>query len=173
MGANIDYAIVISGRYMELKNKMSHRDAIIQTMNLSFPTIITSGCILAIAGGLIGQLSSEATIVGIGQALGRGTVISLIVVMFVLPQILLLGGGIIEKTSFSVPKKLRRHTSSGRIIVDGLVRGNISGTVNGIFKGTIDGNADLNIISGNAENVISGLLPDKENTDVICGEESI
>lgn len=173
MGANIDYAIVISGRYMELKNKMNHRDAIIQTMNLSFPTIITSGCILAIAGGLIGQLSSEATIVGIGQALGRGTVISLIVVMFVLPQILLLGGGIIEKTSFSVPKKLRRHTSSGRIIVDGLVRGNISGTVNGIFKGTIDGNADLNIISGNAENVISGLLPDKENSDIICGEESI
>lgn len=173
MGANIDYAIVISGRYMELKNKMSHRDAIIQTMNLSFPTIITSGCILAIAGGLIGQLSSEATIVGIGQALGRGTVISLIVVMFVLPQILLLGGGIIEKTSFSVPKKLRRHTSSGRIIVDGLVRGNISGTVNGIFKGTIDGNADLNIISGNAENVISGLLPDKENAEVICGEEGV
>lgn len=152
MGANIDYAIVISGRYMELKNKMSHRDAIIQTMNLSFPTIITSGSILAIAGGLIGQLSSEATIVGIGQALGRGTVISLIVVMFVLPQILLLGGGIIDKTSFSVPTKLRRYSSSGKIIVDGLVRGNISGTVNGIFKGTIDGSADLNIISGNAQN---------------------
>lgn len=152
MGANIDYAIVISGRYMELKNKMSHRDAIIQTMNLSFPTIITSGSILAIAGALIGQLSSEATIVGIGQALGRGTVISLIIVMFVLPQILLLGGGIIEKTSFSVKSKIRRHTSSGKIIVDGLVRGNISGTVNGIFKGTIDGDADLNIISGTAKN---------------------
>ena len=131
---------------------MSHRDAIIQTMNLSFPTIITSGSILAIAGALIGQLSSEATIVGIGQALGRGTVISLIIVMFVLPQILLLGGGIIEKTSFSVKSKIRRHTSSGKIIVDGLVRGNISGTVNGIFKGTIDGDADLNIISGTAEN---------------------
>lgn len=152
MGANIDYAIVISGRYMELKNKMSHRDAIIQTMNLSFPTIITSGSILAIAGGLIGQLSSEATIVGIGQALGRGTVISLIIVMFVLPQILLLGGGIIEKTSFSVKTKLRRYSSSGKIIVDGLVRGNISGTVNGIFKGTIDGDADLSVISGSARN---------------------
>lgn len=153
MGANIDYAIVISSRYMDLKNKMSHREAIIETMNLSFPTIITSGSILAIAGGLIGQLSSEATIVGIGQALGRGTIISLIVVMFVMPQILLLGGGIIEKTSFSVKSRLKRFGSNkGKLIVDGLIRGNVNGTVSGIFKGTIDGDADIALISGTADN---------------------
>ena len=50
MGANIDYAIVISGRFMELKNTMSKRDAIIETMNFAFPTIITSGSMLALAG---------------------------------------------------------------------------------------------------------------------------
>ena len=50
MGANIDYAIVISGRFMELKEKMNKKDAIIETMNFAFPTIITSGSMLAIAG---------------------------------------------------------------------------------------------------------------------------
>ena len=53
MGANIDYAIVISGRYMELKDKMSKEQAIIETMNFAFPTIVTSGTMLAIAGILI------------------------------------------------------------------------------------------------------------------------
>ena len=90
MGANIDYAIVISSRFGELKRTMNHRDAIIETMNLAFPTIITSGLMLAIAGTLIGRLTSEAAIAGIGQCLGRGTFISIFLVMLVLPQILLL-----------------------------------------------------------------------------------
>lgn len=45
MGANIDYAIVVANRYQELKEQMHHRDAIIETMNFAFPTIITSGTI--------------------------------------------------------------------------------------------------------------------------------
>ena len=48
MGANIDYAIVISGRYMELKDKMSKDQAIIETMNFAFPTIVTSGTMLSL-----------------------------------------------------------------------------------------------------------------------------
>ena len=148
MGANIDYAIVIASRYMELKNEMSHQDAIIETLNFAFPTIITSGTILAVAGILIGQMTSEAAIVGIGQSLGRGTILSIFLVMFVLPQILLLGGTVVEKTSFSVPSAIRRRGASGRVRVDGMVRGEISGTVSGMVHAVVDGKVDLNLISG-------------------------
>ena len=125
MGANIDYAIVIASRYMELKGEMSHQDAIIETMNFAFPTIITSGTILAVAGTLIGQMTSDAAIVGIGQSLGRGTILSIFLVMFVLPQILLLGATVVDKTSFSVHGAIRRRSTSGRVRVDGMVRGEI------------------------------------------------
>ena len=148
MGANIDYAIVIASRYMELKNEMSHQDAIIETMNFAFPTIITSGTILAVAGILIGQMTSEAAIVGIGQSLGRGTILSIFLVMFVLPQILLLGGTVVEKTSFSMPSAIRRRGASGRVRVDGMVRGEISGTVSGMVHAVVEGKVDLNLISG-------------------------
>ncbi len=102
MGANIDYAIVIANRYQELKSRMDHRQAMIETLNFAFSTVITSGTILCVAGTLIGQMTSSVSIAGIGQSLGRGTIISMILVMFVLPQILLIGGGIVDKTSFSV-----------------------------------------------------------------------
>ena len=148
MGANIDYAIVIASRYMELKNEMSHQDAIIETMNFAFPTIITSGTILAVAGILIGQMTSEAAIVGIGQSLGRGTILSIFLVMFVLPQILLLGGTVVEKTSFSMPSAIRRRGASGRVRVDGMVRGEISGTISGMVHAVVEGKVDLNLISG-------------------------
>ena len=148
MGANIDYAIVIASRYMELKNEMSHQDAIIETMNFAFPTIITSGTILAVAGILIGQMTSEAAIVGIGQSLGRGTILSIFLVMCGLPQIFRLGGTVVEKTSFSVPSAIRRRGASGRVRVDGMVRGEISGTVSGRVHAVVDGKVDLNLISG-------------------------
>ena len=150
MGANIDYAIVVANRYQELKEQMHHRDAIIETMNFAFPTIITSGTILAVAGTLIGLMTSTASITGIGQNLGRGTIISILLVMFVLPQILLIGGKVVDKTSFSMPNVSKKHTSHGRVRVDGMVRGEIHGVVSGIIHATVDGDVDLNLISGSA-----------------------
>ena len=147
MGANIDYAIVISSRYQELKTKMPHKEAIIETMNIAFPTILTSGSILASSGFLIGMMTSHAAIVGIGQSLGRGTIISMALVMFVLPQILLIGSGIVDKTSFSMPKtSLTRLSSTGHVRVDGMVRGEIHGYVNGVIRADINGDVDLSLI---------------------------
>ena len=150
MGANIDYAIVIASRYMELKNEMPHEQAIIETMNFAFPTIITSGSILAVSGMLIGKMTSEAAIVGIGQSLGRGTIISILLVMFVLPQILLLGGVIVDKTSFTVPSAIKKKKASGRVRVDGVVRGEISGMVSGTVHAIVEGDVNVNLISGTA-----------------------
>ena len=148
MGANIDYAIVIATRYQELKDKMDHKQAIIETLNFAFPTVLTSGTILTVAGTLIGRMTSEAAIAGIGQSLGRGTIISMFLVLFVLPQILLLGSDLADKTSFAVPKMIRKKEASGRVYVDGIVSGEINGAVSGTMRASIDGDVNLNIISG-------------------------
>ena len=148
MGANIDYAIVIASRFQETKTKMHHRDAIIETLNFAFPTIITSGSILSISGFLIGRMTSEPVIAGIGESLGRGTVISIIMVMFALPQILLIGSKVIDRTSFAVPNVIHRHAADGRIRLDGVVRGEIHGTVSGVVRAIVDGDVNVTVISG-------------------------
>ena len=148
MGANIDYAIVIASRYQELKVKMAQRSAIVETLNFAFPTIITSGAIMSICGFLIGSMTSEPTIAGIGESLGRGTVISIIIVMFALPQILLIGSRIIDKTSFSVPSVVAKKAGHGSMTVNGLVYGHINGTVRGIMRATVEGDIDLTMVSG-------------------------
>lgn len=168
MGANIDYAIVISSRYLELKKEMPPKQAIVESLNQAFPTILTSGAILAAAGILIGQLSSEGVISSIGTCLGRGTIISIFLVMGVLPQILLLGDIIIEKTAFTmkVPDKLQR--ASGMVYVNGRVRGYISGMVDANIRGVVKG--ELRAMVDNAE-----LMPMAETgTDMeIAAEEGI
>ena len=151
MGANIDYAIVISGRFMELKDKMPKKDAIIETMNFAFPTIVTSGTMLALAGIFIGQMSSDGAVCGIGQCLGRGTILSIFTVMFVLPQILLLGEKIIERTSFAVSMPLKLERTTGLMRIDGIVQGLINGVIVGEVHGLVRGEANLLVNMGKLE----------------------
>ena len=144
MGANIDYAIVISSWYNELKATMSRREAIVQALNLSFPTVLTSGSILSAAGFLIARITTEPAIVGIGACLCRGTLISMFLVMFILPQILYLGDTIVEKTRFNIKvPEVSRAQASGIVYVNGRVRGRVSGTVDanihGIIRGDVSG----------------------------------
>lgn len=169
MGANIDYAIVISSRYMELKKLMPIRDAMIETLNLAFPTIITSGTMLASAGIVIGFMTSNETISAIGCYLGSGTLLSIFLVMCVLPQILLLGDILIEKTSFTIKTGTSVRSEAGLMRIHGRVRGSISGVIDaeidGVFRGTLNAMVDV----GNVENTPVELLP--ENTGGAGKEE--
>ncbi len=148
MGANIDYAIVIAGRYTELRQTMGKRDAIIDTMNLSFPTIITSGTMLAVAGTLIGKMTSDCAIYGIGKCLGRGTIISILITMFVLPQILLVGDKVIELTAFVMNVPLSTKQRSGTMRIDGAIRGHIDGNITGVIHAVVKGNVSAFIENG-------------------------
>lgn len=148
MGANIDYAIVIASRYTELRETMGRKESIINTMNLSFPTIITSGSMMAVSGILIGKMTSDVAIFGIGKSLGRGTLISIFVTMFVLPQILLAGDKIIEKTAFVMNMPVRTKNVTGLMRVDGLVRGRIEGTVTGTMSAIVRGNVSAYVEAG-------------------------
>lgn len=151
MGATIDYAIVISNRYMQLKQEMPLNQAIVETLNQSFPTIFTSGSILTCAGFLIGMIASDATVASIGIALGRGTLISIILVLFVLPQILLFGDWIIQKTALTINLSKVSVQTGGRVLVKGRVKGYIEGEIDadiqGVVKGKMDVAIDTNLLS--------------------------
>lgn len=151
MGANIDYAIVISSHYKDLKQDMHPKQAIVEALNEAFPTIFTSGSILAVAGALIGQMTTNPIISAIGSCLSRGTIISIILVLAVLPQILVLGDNIIEHTSFELNRiNLSSKNYSGTIRVQGRLRGRVNGVMEGSFYGVIRGEMDALITSGKA-----------------------
>ncbi|MDE6598264.1 MAG: MMPL family transporter [Clostridia bacterium] len=100
MGATIDYAIVITNRYQTLKQETDKKTAIIEALNHSFPTILTSGSILAIAGFLIGGIVGDPLIATLGTCLGRGVLISIACVLLVLPALLLTFDKWLDKTKF-------------------------------------------------------------------------
>ena len=173
MGATIDYAIVLTNRYMQLRDEMPHLEAAEAALNQSFPTILTSGSILTIAGFLVGNLTTNAIISALGMALGKGTLISIIIVMGVLPQSLLLCDKFIEKTAFGKKAveadKASRREMSGVMVVNGRIRGNISGFVDGVFYGLVRGDVNARVELGRADNLLDDGTTE---THMTVGEES-
>ena len=69
--------------------------------------------------------------------------------LFVLPQILILGDTIIERTSFEMKGVAgMAHTASGTMHVNGRVRGYINGVVDADIKGVLHGQFSANIATG-------------------------
>lgn len=177
MGATIDYAIVISSRYMDLKYKMPLQDAIVETLNQAFPTIFTSGSIMSCAGFLIGYVSTDVTISGVGVALGRGTVTSILLVLFVLPQILLLGDIIVEKTALTINIARPQRNVAGRVRVSGHVRGYVQGEIDADVQGAFQGKMTVSVDSlipgrqGQITHTPEDAIEQKEDENIIDTEQ--
>lgn len=114
MGATIDYAIVLTNRYKTTKHLyVSKFEAMAQSENAVFPTIITSGIILTVTGFTLG-LASSGVVAGLGNLLGVGTLTSMLVVLFVVPSLLLLTDKLTDKLDIIplVKKLLRKEVTA-------------------------------------------------------------
>ena len=83
------------------------------------------------------------------------------------PDLVLLGGDLADRTSFSVPVGGQRVEGRGRVYVDGLVRGEVYGSFSGRMRGSITGNVNLHLVSGSTEEDTDFEPLGKENGDEI------
>ena len=150
MGANIDYAIVISSHYLEKKAYMPHKEAIVHALNAAFPTVFTSGIMMTVSGLLIGNMSAQPVVSIMGSCLGRGTAISIVLVLFVLPAFLVLGDSIINRTRFQLPAlEAKTKVATGTVRIQGHIRGHINGMVDADINGILHGQINASVTTDN------------------------
>ena len=101
LGATIDYAILMSTKYLEErhKNKKDKMKAIEDTLKITVPSIITSAlCFFAATVGV--SLYTKIDMIGsICTLLSRGSIISMLVVVLILPSLLIIFDKFIMKTT--------------------------------------------------------------------------
>ena len=114
LGATIDYAILLTSRYMEHRRTMNKYDAVQHALADSSRTLITSAGILTCAGASIQFVSSLPATQIIGGAVMRGGIASYVMVMVPLPQLLLLLDKAIKVTTW----KGRQLMIDNRIVLD-------------------------------------------------------
>lgn len=89
MGATIDYGILLTSHYRRCRSALPPREAVAQAMQMSLQTILTSGLALITAGFAVGKISTVFYISSIGTMLARGAVVSVLLILFLLPQLLI------------------------------------------------------------------------------------
>lgn len=99
LGATIDYAILFTDRYLELRRSHPKKEAAFLVIKSCVLSIFTSGIILMIAGTVLGKISSNLVLSQIGSLLGRGAALSFLLVLFVVPCLLVLFDGLIRRTT--------------------------------------------------------------------------
>ncbi|MBR1742259.1 MAG: MMPL family transporter [Lachnospiraceae bacterium] len=106
LGATVDYAILMTSRYHKERTiqKRSKKDAILIAHTASMKSILTSGfCFFAATFGV--SMYSRVDMIGaICTLLARGSIISMLVVILILPAMLWIFDGLIIRTSWDMIK---------------------------------------------------------------------
>lgn len=100
LGATVDYGILFVARYLDFRKTFSKMDAIIHTVSKAAVSILTSAAILFACGLILAVISTNSLLSEVGLFIGRGALLSVIGVLFVLPALLLIFDRLIEKTTF-------------------------------------------------------------------------
>ena len=102
LGATVDYAILLTSRFKEeLENNNDKKEAMRKALQSSSRSIITSALTFFGATAGVGIISELEMISSLCVLMARGAIISMLVILFVLPGILLMFEGVIVKTSKS------------------------------------------------------------------------
>ena len=108
MGSTIDYGILMSTNYLNYRETMDKKEALHKAVASAMPTVFTSGLILTICGFVVGLVASMTSISTVGFLLGKGTLVSMLVITLVLPSILYFLDGFIRLLTYSCGKERRR-----------------------------------------------------------------
>jgi predicted RND superfamily exporter protein len=102
LGVTIDYTILLVSRFKEeLQAGLERKEAMRKALALSAPSILTSVLILAAVTADVALVSRQGILASICALLSRGSIISMCVIFFLLPAVLLLSENIIAKTSLN------------------------------------------------------------------------
>ena len=88
MGATVDYGILFTNYYRELRKKLDIKEALRESYGRSMHTILTSSLFMIFGTGAIALSPADPTISEICQSISLGAVSAVLLVIFVLPGLL-------------------------------------------------------------------------------------
>ena len=116
LGATIDYAILFTSRYLDERKTKNKKESARNSVQLCILSLFTSAIILTIAGFALGKISTNLVLSQLGTLVGRGAVISFLLVLILLPALLKLFDRAIEKTTMHTKfyREDKKHESKSQ-----------------------------------------------------------
>ena len=88
MGATIDYAILFTNYYREMREQEASESALTDAYNRSVHTILTSGSIVVSVTAIVGYAFTDPSVRQIVHTISKGAACAVVLILFVLPGLL-------------------------------------------------------------------------------------
>ncbi len=105
LGSTVDYAILMTTRYRELRPSNDKKTSITQALAYAMPSVLVSALSFFAATFGVGVYSDIDLISSMCNLLARGALVSMLSVLLVLPSLLMLLDGLVIHTSMGMKKK--------------------------------------------------------------------
>ena len=110
LGATVDYSILLTNNYIAKRKLLPKKEACIEAVTRSCSSIFTSGTIITLAGYIVHFISTTAAIGDLGHLIGRGGLLTVMLVLTLLPALLVLCDPLIIEKDWKKPgRKIREH----------------------------------------------------------------
>ena len=165
LGATIDYAILMSTKYMEERKSIKDKkEAMLKTLSLTVPSIITSAlCFFAATFGVAAYTKIDM-IGSICDLLSRGAIISMLVVILILPALLMVCDKFIIKNKKEGKNMKKMKTVAATLTIGALTlipfSASASKTETIYTNMDYSGNVKKTTISNHIENTKEGEISD-------------
>ena len=115
LGATVDYAILMTTRYKAERRTKSSKESAAAALAVSLPSIIVSGCGLFAATFGVAVYSDMDIISSMCMLMARGAIISVLMVAFILPAMLILCDKVIIATALDMRKNVKPAAESAAL----------------------------------------------------------
>ena len=115
LGATVDYAILMTTRYKAERRTQSSKESAAAALAVSMPSIIVSGCGLFAATFGVAVYSDMDIISSMCMLMARGAIISVLMVAFILPAMLILCDKVIIATTLDMRKNVKPAAESAAL----------------------------------------------------------
>ena len=115
LGATVDYAILMTTRYKAERRTKSSKESAAAALAVSLPSIIVSGCGLFAATFGVAVYSDMDIISSMCMLMARGAIISVLMVAFILPAMLILCDKVITATTLDMRKNVKPAAESAAL----------------------------------------------------------
>lgn len=168
LGATIDYAILMTTKYLELRNSGKDKfKSMKETLDSCVSSVFVSGmCFFAATFG-VGAYTDIDLIGSICTLISRGAIISMLVVILILPSLLMLFDKLIMKTTYKKKEgiKMNKKVLAALLITLTLPLSVFATTKDETVYSRLnsDGSVNKTIVSNHIQNIKEGKYNDRTN----------
>lgn len=118
-----------------------------RAVGFTFPAVLASNAVVAISNLLVNQVASSTYVINVNRYLNQNAVVSVLLILFILPRVLLVNAHVISHASFTIPGLITHDDNGNHVQIGNVIRNRVRNSITNAVGTVISNSIRLAIVS--------------------------